>query len=142
MSGAERSTPVVGRARVLAVDDDPSFLALLREVVRGTRHLEIAGEAESGERAVATAPGLRPDMVLMDVSMPGLGGIGAAEAITAERPATVMVLISATHPDEIPVARCAGRIHAVIWKSVLEPRLLDEVWLEHGHSAPRTGGSR
>jgi DNA-binding NarL/FixJ family response regulator len=131
MAGGKPRT-VVERARVLAVDDDASFLALLHEVVRGTRHLEIAGEAESGERAVAAAPGVRPDMVLMDVNMPGLGGVKAAQMLKAEHPAVVMVLISTTHPDEIPVRACADCADAVIWKSVLGPRLLDDVWLQHG----------
>src|SRR5690349_4899676 len=100
------------RARVLAVDDDPRFLALLRAVVDGTRHLAVVGEARSGERAVAAAPDLLPDMVVMDVHMPGLGGIRAAELIHADRPATIVVLISATHPSEIP-ADAIGRPHAV-----------------------------
>jgi DNA-binding NarL/FixJ family response regulator len=127
---------VEARARVLAVDDDPSFLALLRAVVNGTRHLAVVGEAESGERAVAATPDLQPDMVVMDVSMPGLGGIRAAEMINADRPATVVVLISATHPSEIPVDASVGCPHAVIWKSVLAPALLDEVWLEHRAELP------
>ena len=124
------------RARVLAVDDDPLFLALLRAVVNGTRHLAVVGEARSGERAVAATPDLRPDMVVMDVNMPGLGGIRAAELINADRPATVVVLISATHPSEIPVDVSVGCPHAVIWKSVLEPTLLDEVWLAHRAELP------
>ena len=59
------------------------FLALLRDVVGATGHLEIAGEAQSGEEAVVAAHELRPDMVLMDVRMPGIGGIKAAERIKA-----------------------------------------------------------
>ena len=126
MSGFERQDEVVfARARVLAVDDNAAFLALLREVVGATAHLELAGEARSGERAVAAAAELRPDIVLMDVWMPGLGGIGAAERIKSVHPSTVVVLISTTHPDELPRTACAD---AVIWKSRLAPRLLDAIW--------------
>ena len=71
------------RARVLAVDDQPPFLAILRAVVGATGHLELAGEAQSGEEAVVAAHELRPDMVLMDVRMPGIGGLKAAERIKA-----------------------------------------------------------
>jgi chemotaxis response regulator CheB len=95
-----RSTRALGgpRARLLAVDDHAPFLALLREVVRATMHLELVGEAQSGERAIPAAQELRPDMILMDIDMPGIGGIKAAEQIQGDIPSTLMVLISATHP--------------------------------------------
>ena len=128
MSSVERQgTPVVARARVLAVDDNAAFLALLREVVSATAHLELAGEARSGERAVAATDQIRPDFVLMDVWMPGLGGIGAAERIKSVRPSTVVVLVSTTHPDELPPTASAD---AVIWKSRLAPKILDAIWLQ------------
>ena len=128
MSSVEGSAAVVGGARVLAVDDDPSFLALLRDVVRATDHLEIAGEAASGEGAVAAAREVRPDIVLMDVWMPGIGGREAAKVIKAESQLTLIVMISTTHPDEIPLDARTG---VVLWKSTLEPRVLDEIWVEH-----------
>ena len=65
MTSVERSVARVGRARVLAVDDDASFLALLRELVRATVYLEIAGEARSGAPAILAARELRPDIVVM-----------------------------------------------------------------------------
>ncbi len=126
-------TSDVDRAGVLAVDNDFPFLALLRDVVRATGHLEVVGEAQTGEGAITAARALEPDMVLMDVRMPGIGGLKAAEEIKASRPSTVMVLISTTHPDELP--RAAGDcVDAVIWKSVLDPRLLDEIWLRFQES--------
>lgn len=123
--------PVVSRGRLLAVDDDASFRALLRDVVRATEHLEIAGEADSGEAAIVAAPELRPDVVLMDIRMPGIGGMEAAEQIKAAMPSTLIVMASATHPDEIPTRACAGFAAAVLWKSTLAPKVLDEVWLRH-----------
>jgi DNA-binding NarL/FixJ family response regulator len=130
MSSVERSAAVAGRARVLAVDDDVSFLVLLRELVRATAHLEIAGEANSGERAIVAARELWPDIVLMDVRMPGMGGIKAAELIKQARRATLIVMISTTHPDEIPRKACDSFAGAVLWKSALEPTVLDEIWLQ------------
>jgi DNA-binding NarL/FixJ family response regulator len=130
MSGSERSGTVGGcRARVLAVDDQPRFLAVLRTVVGATGHLEIAGEAQSGEEAVEAAHELRPDMVLMDVRMPGIGGLKAAERIKATRPPTLVVLISSTHPDELPHE--SASCFTLVWKSRLGPRLLDEIWTQH-----------
>ena len=137
MPSIERATTgEVGRAGVLVVDDSLPFLAVLREVVRATGHLEVVGEAETGEDAIAAAEMLEPDMVLMDVHMPGIGGITAAEEIKAARPSTLMVLISTTHPDELPARAAGGSIDAVICKSVLDPRLLDEIWLRPEETTP------
>jgi DNA-binding NarL/FixJ family response regulator len=131
MSSVERSSSVAGRARVLTVDDNGPFLGVLRDVVEATGHLQVAGEARSGEGAIAAARDLQPDVVLMDVWMPGLGGIRAAEQIKATRASTVIVLVSTTHPDELPLGPADGFADAVVWKSLLEPRLLDEIWLRH-----------
>jgi len=132
MSSVKRPRDVaLRRARVLVVDDQAAFLELLAEVVTATGHLEIAGQAQSGERAVELAQELQPDMVVMDVRMPGLGGFEAAERIKAARPSTLIVLISTTHPDELPLRAGAGWAEAVVWKSLLGAGLLDEIWLQH-----------
>jgi DNA-binding NarL/FixJ family response regulator len=125
------SAPVAGRARVLAVDDDASFLALLRDLVRETAHLEIAGEAQSGERAIVAARELQPDIVLMDVRMPGIGGMEAAKVIKAASSPTLIVMISAIHPDEIPLKPGDDFATTVLWKSTLASRALDEIWSQH-----------
>jgi DNA-binding NarL/FixJ family response regulator len=131
MSSAGRTQTIEGdRARVLAVDDHAPFLAVLRDVVTATGHLEIVGEAQCGEGAVAAANDLHPDLVLMDVRMPGIDGIEAAHRIKADSPSTVVVLISTTHPDELPLRGADAFVDAVIWKSRLRPRLLDEIWLQ------------
>jgi DNA-binding NarL/FixJ family response regulator len=120
------------RARVLAVDDDGPFLGLLNEVLRATDQLETAGVATSGEQAVTAAERLRPEIVLMDVRMPGLGGLEAAKRIKAAQPQTLIVLISTEHPDELPRETRASFVDAVVWKPDLEPGLLDTIWLKHG----------
>ncbi len=124
------------RGRVLAVDDQTRFLAVLRELVCATRELEPVAEAHCGERAVEAVRETEPDMVLMDVWMPGIGGIAAARKIKAGRPATLVVLISTTHPDEIPLEPDDLCADAVVWKSELAPRLLDDIWLRHRDRLP------
>jgi DNA-binding NarL/FixJ family response regulator len=114
---------------VLAVDDDASFLALLHDLVKATAHLEIAGDARSGEEAIEAVRELRPDLVLMDVRMPGIGGMEAASVIQADGRSPLIVMISTAHPDEIPRTACAG-FAAMLWKSTLTPGVLDEIWLE------------
>jgi len=115
-------------AGVLVVDDDPWFLALLRDVVHATSRLATVGLAESGERAVELAHELRPDIVIVDVWMPGLGGIEAARLIKTSLPSTLVVLVSTTRPDELPPEAETVGADAIVWKSDLEPGLLDEIW--------------
>jgi two-component system, NarL family, invasion response regulator UvrY len=131
MARLVRVTQPAARARVLAVDDQLSFLAVLRDVLRRTDRLEWVGEADSGETAIELAQRLEPDVILMDVRMPGLGGIEAAKRIKARHPSTLMILICTVHPDELPLEARESGIAAVIWKSELEPKLLDEIWLRH-----------
>jgi two-component system, NarL family, invasion response regulator UvrY len=127
------------RARVLAADDSSSFLALLRNVVDATCHLEVVGDADCGERAVELARELQPEMVLIDVRMPGIGGLEAAKRIRATHPSALIVLISTAHPDELPRDAHEGAADAIIWKSELDPELLDDVWLRYpGQSPPAT----
>jgi two-component system, NarL family, invasion response regulator UvrY len=128
-SAAKSTSPPVGRrARVLVVDDSPSFLALLGDVIRATARLEAVGEALSGEQAVELAQALRPDMALIDVRMPGLGGIEAARYIKTSDPSIVVALISTTRPDELPPEAYEVGADAVIWKSDLDPATLDQTW--------------
>ena len=136
MFGLAEPSVLDRRIRVLAVDDHPPVLNLLRDVVRATSRLVLVGDAESGEDAVELAEQLQPDVVLMDIRMPGLGGIEAARRIKTSRPATLVVLISTTHPDELPrgVEDCGA--DAFICKSQLQPKLLDEIWLSRCGQAP------
>jgi DNA-binding NarL/FixJ family response regulator len=99
MRAAEGSATARARhARVLSVDDQPAFLAVLRDLVSATRELEAVAEAQSGEMAIQVARELAPDIVLIDASMPGMGGLAAAKEIKANRPSTVVVLISVDAP--------------------------------------------
>jgi DNA-binding NarL/FixJ family response regulator len=119
------------RARVLVVDDSDFMLALLSDVVRATQQLRVVGTALCGERAVQLARTLGPDMALIDVRMPGMGGTEAAKQIKTSCLSTLVVLVSTSHPDELPAAAQASA-DALIWKSELQPMLLDEIWLRRG----------
>ena len=72
--------------RVLLVDDQEIVRTALRMVIDRREGLSVVGEAADGERAVALAAELRPDVVLMDVCMPGMTGVEATRRITASRP--------------------------------------------------------
>jgi DNA-binding NarL/FixJ family response regulator len=117
---------------VLAVDDQAFFREALRQLVDATSSLVLVGEADSGERAVEMVPELRPDLVLIDVRMPGRGGIAATRHIKALRPATVVVLISTVHPDQLPPEAGECSADEIVCKSDLRPKLLDDIWRRHG----------
>jgi DNA-binding NarL/FixJ family response regulator len=78
---------------VLLVDDDPLVRSGLRAILSAARDVRVVGEAGDGDGAIAAVAAHRPDVVLMDVRMPGLNGIDATGRITAlEKPPKVIVL--------------------------------------------------
>ena len=117
-----------GTVGVLIVDDQPPFLVAARQLIASTPGFESVGEATSGERAVTLAAALRPDLVLMDVRMPGLGGLAAARCITTAHSAAAVVLVSAD-PQDVPAAAAEGcGALAVISKQHLRPSSLTALW--------------
>lgn len=117
--------------RVLVVDDSPLFRQVAHSVLSATARLRPLGEAGSGEEAIRLLPDLRPDLVLLDVHLPGLDGVQTAHVIHRERPSAVVVLMSAeTH--ELDEAGRSAHAAAVLDKAELLPERLDELWLEHG----------
>ena len=94
--------------RILVADDHPFARAGIAAVV-ARAGLDVCGEASTGEDAVAQFDTLLPDVVLMDLQMPGLGGIGAIEQIRARHPrACVLVLTTFDRDDDIERALRAG----------------------------------
>ncbi len=120
---------------VIAVDDQPFFLGVARDVVRATPGFRWAGQAESGEEAVEAVDHLHPDLVLLDVRMPGIGGIEAARRISGEHPDVVVVLISVDDRQNIGEAAAASGAAELIGKQRFGPTMLRELWARHGAAA-------
>src|SRR3954453_20577413 len=99
----------VSPAGVLAVDDLPTFRKVVRELVSAMPGMTVVGEAASGEEALALVEELEPDLVLMDVRMPGMGGVRAARKIKEAHPAIIVALLSTTNPDELGSAAAECR---------------------------------
>ena len=117
--------------RVLIADDSDAYRSALGEVVAATPGFTVVAEVESGERAVKLAAALDPDLALIDLRMPGLDGVAAAEQIVARRAETTVLLMTA---DNTAGAEVAGfQVHD---KGTLTTHRLEELWSRRDE-APR-----
>lgn len=130
---------VPGSVRVLAVDDHPRFLEAARAVVEAAPGFSWAGGVSSGEDALAATNRDQPDMVLVDVNMPGMGGFELARKLRRSHPETLVALISAQHPDELSRAAGGSGTGTVLAKENLRPAWLSEVWTGHRRGGPHGG---
>ncbi|HEY6760687.1 MAG TPA: response regulator transcription factor [Baekduia sp.] len=117
---------------VLIVDDQPFFRSAALEVVGALPGFRAVAEASSGQEAVEAVGELHPELVLLDVRMPGMDGIEAARLIMASHPSTVVVLISIEDIAGVPsTARTCGAA-ALVRKQDFGPALLRDLWAVHG----------
>ena len=123
--------------KVLIVDDQEPFRQAARMVVDVTDGFEVVGEAETGEAGVEAARELRPDLVLMDVNLPGIEGPEATRRIMAERPEVVVFLVSTYDPAEYESKAAESGAAAYIPKSTFGPDRLEEAWAAAGRSVNR-----
>lgn len=134
-SAAGASDEIEERApiSVLCVDDHPGFRKVVSDVIAATAGFVLIGEASSGTEAIAIAPQLRPDLVLMDVNMPGMSGFEAATLLRNHYADLLIVLMSVDQIDVPPGFALPGRDLAFVGKRELCPRRLREIW--HGRSS-------
>ena len=85
--------------RILIADDHPVVRAGLRGMLAGQPDLELVGEAATGEQAVRLVAELRPDVVLMDLRLPGLDGVAATQEIVARHPGTEVLVLTTYDTD-------------------------------------------
>jgi DNA-binding NarL/FixJ family response regulator len=113
-----------GATRVLVVDDQPPFRDIARQVVNMTPGFEVVGEAETGEDAVRMASELHPDLILMDINLPGISGIEATSQITTAAPSTVVILMSTYAASDLPAEATTCGAARYVHKEDLDPMIL------------------
>ena len=93
-----------GTINVMLVDDHAVVRMGFRLLLEGSPDIKVVGEAESGEEACRRYPELKPDVVVMDISMPGIGGLEAIDRILAREPSARILVLSA-HEDAMHARR-------------------------------------
>ncbi|TIC87518.1 response regulator transcription factor [Nocardioides sp. GY 10113] len=127
--------------RVLIVDDQEPYRLAMAAVVEATPGFELVGAAASGEESLAAAAALRPDLVLMDVHLPGIDGIEATRRlVSGPGGAPVVVLLSTYDEDQVDAAGCGAA--AYIPKGAFGPDRLAGAWdgAGRGHGGGRADG--
>ena len=114
--------------QVLICDDQEPFRAAAREVVNATPGFEVVGETETGEESVLAAGRLHPDLVLMDVHLPGIDGLEASRRIRAADPKVAILLLSTYDRDEFAARIAESGAIAFVSKASFGPDGLTEVW--------------
>src|SRR5262245_50443641 len=86
-------------ATILIADNDPQFRALIRKLLAQEPDLQVVGEAADGAEAMRLADQLQPDILVMELIMPGVNGLEATQRIKVEHPATKIILMT-VHTDD------------------------------------------
>ena len=113
---------------VIVVDDQAPFRMAARAVIRRSEGFSLAGEAENGVKALELANEVHPDVVLMDINMPEMGGIEATRRLVAQRPATFVILCSTYDVADLPPDAATSGARAYVHKEQLGATTLRRLW--------------
>lgn len=123
------------RIRILLADDHVPFRQGLRALLRSEGDLEVVGEAATGEEAIVQAANLQPDVILMDLHMPGVNGLEATQTILSTSPhISILVLTMFEDDDSVFTALQAGA-HGYLLKGALKAEILRAIrGVSHGEA--------
>lgn len=113
--------------RILLADDHALVRRAFRSILSADRTCEVCAEAADGEEAVALAAAQRPDVVILDLVMPRLGGIDAARRIHALMPECQIAIVTMHEGDEFVRAALAAGVQTFLHKSDADEHLLPAV---------------
>ncbi len=111
--------------KVLLVDDHALFRKGVASALALQRDIEVVGEASNGQEALTKARELMPDVILMDISMPGMDGLEATRRIKAEVPHVRIIILTVAEEDKSLFEAIKSGAHGYLLKTI-EPRPLFE----------------
>jgi DNA-binding NarL/FixJ family response regulator len=124
----------MNRVRVLIADDRPIFRAGVQGMLRDFPEIDVVGEAMTGRQAVERSRRLKPDVILMDLNMPEMGGIAATRAIKEEDPDRVVLALTVSEAEEDIVEMVAAGASGYVLKDVDPESLARSIQEAHaGH---------
>src|SRR5271163_878365 len=126
----------MSEVRILIADDSPTVRAGLKLLLQYHPEWIVCGEAEDGQDAVQKATALQPDVILLDISMPALDGLSAAEIIRRDVPNSEILIV--THFESLDLARYAAQtgVRAYITKSRIGTDLEKAIEAASRHQSP------
>ncbi len=121
--------------RVLIADDHPLFRDGLRSLLESVPETDLVGEASTGEDAVASADSLQPDVVLMDIRMPGVNGIEATRRILNASPRTAILMLTMFEDDDTVFAAVRAGARGYLLKGADQVEILRAIQAVAGGEA-------
>ena len=114
------------KKRVLIVDDNFAVRSMVRQVFELEPEFEVSGEAENGVEALQKAATLKPDLIILDLSMPLMTGLDAAPQLMEILPAVRIILFTVEEGNEVERLARVGGIHAVVSKQQVASELVSQ----------------
>jgi DNA-binding NarL/FixJ family response regulator len=127
-TAAHHARMMADEVRVWIVDDQAGFRRAAAEMLSAANGFVLAGECDSGESAIELIRDGGAGIVLMDIHMPGMGGIEATRRIRAAHPELAVVLMSTYDLDDLPAGAADCGAAAYVHKEKLSPDLLTRLW--------------
>ncbi len=112
---------------ILVSDDHPLFRSGVRNLLRTTDDLRVVGEASTGEEAIALASSLQPDLILMDIRMPGCNGIEATRLILEKHPHMQILILTMFKDDQSVFAAMRAGARGYVLKDADEAELIQSI---------------
>jgi DNA-binding NarL/FixJ family response regulator len=117
--------------RVLIVDDHPVVRQGLQSLLSNYPDIQVAGEADTGLRALEEAARLQPDVVLLDIRLPGASGMDVARQLRRQNPQTRIIILTAYEDDEYLIGALQAGAHGYLLKSASHQTLAEAIRNAH-----------